>query len=149
VSLISQALKKAQGSKYSGPPQIPTAALAKKKSHRSKWWAGGLLLTIAVMIPITLPFASHFFSSYFQENSLPAPEYQSVFSIQKKQTAHLPTDELVISGIVSEPEANYALINGTIVEEGDTIRQMKVVKIHKDRVVLRGDDGEHIIRKEF
>ena len=136
MSLISQALKKAQGSKQSGPPLITTAVLAKKKSHQSKWWAGGLLLAIAVMIPITLPYASHLFSSYFQGNSLTALE-------------HLPTDELVISGIVSLPEASYAIISGTIVEEGDTIRQMEVVKIHKDRVVLRADDGEHIIRKEF
>ncbi len=78
-----------------------------------------------------------------------APKRHPLFPLQKKQPAHLPTDELVINGIVSEPEANYALINGTIVEEGDTIRQMEVVKIHKDRVVLRADDGEHIIRKEF
>lgn len=49
-------------------------------------------------------------------------------------------------GIVIEPDVRFAVINDSIVEEGDRYKTFEVVKIDKDSVLLKGEDGYRTLR---
>ena len=58
----------------------------------------------------------------------------------KKAPEKAPRPTLVLNGIVVSPGASYALINNKIVEEGDTVEGLKVVRITKENVELQDGD---------
>ncbi len=60
-------------------------------------------------------------------------------------TANLPSARLELEGIVYAEGSPMALINGRVVAPGGYVEGYTVVRIERDRVELKGDDGTIIL----
>lgn len=61
------------------------------------------------------------------------------------QTKNLE-EEIVLGGIIYDPAGgSIAIINGTIVREGEHLLNLKVLKIEKDRIMFLKGDKELIV----
>jgi hypothetical protein len=60
-------------------------------------------------------------------------------------TANLPSARLELEGIVYSEGSPTALINGRVVGPGGYVEGYTVVRIERDRVELKGDDGSIIL----
>jgi hypothetical protein len=54
--------------------------------------------------------------------------------------------QLSLSLIVINQAKKYAIIGGTVVKEGDVVDQRRVLRIEKNRVLLRDKEGEKWLR---
>ncbi len=57
-----------------------------------------------------------------------------------------PSDNLVLSGISLKGNRAMAIVNRTVVREGDDVFGMKVLAIERDRVVFAKNNNEVILR---
>ncbi len=55
-------------------------------------------------------------------------------------------EEMKVSFILINGGRRMAIINGVVVNEGDTVNQKKVAKIEKNRVLIKDERGERWIR---
>lgn len=56
-------------------------------------------------------------------------------------------EEITLGGIIYDPAGgSMAIINGTIVKEGDRLLNLKVLKIEKNRIIFLKGDKELIIK---
>jgi hypothetical protein len=53
-----------------------------------------------------------------------------------------------VSLIVVAPGKRFAIINGTVAREGDTVDLQRVVRIERNRVLLKSKEGERWLRLE-
>lgn len=53
-----------------------------------------------------------------------------------------------VSLIVVAPGRRFAIINGTVAREGDTVDLQRVVRIERNRVLLKSKEGERWLRLE-
>jgi len=53
-----------------------------------------------------------------------------------------------VSLIVVAPGRKFAIINGNVAKEGDTVEMQRVLRIERNRVLLKGKEGERWLRLE-
>lgn len=171
MSIISEALRKASSQRLPTDPSGTEPHLVTRKSGQNRlafFTILGILVTLVALLTVYL--LVNYLQDYRKAQPLKTPQQVSSprphesspignaqFAIElqsspSKPMTPLPSNlegSLMISGIVSGYDGYHAVINGSIVEEGDKLRGMRVEKIYKDRIVLSQDGKEFVLTKQF
>lgn len=146
MSLIADALKKADLPSGNNPP-----AVAPPPPEPSPWFNGITRGILIVGIGLVLLGVAHLtrrpaspavalkpaVSAGFAKASAPAPSKASGMQLLQAAQAGL-----VLNGtILDNGGESLALINNQVLQEGDQIRNMRVVKVNTDSVELQDQDG--------
>ena len=172
MSIIQEALKKAQDTQEAPPPlSQPQPAVTETAPFRAEPPAPSkavfkpvMIAAFAAALIITAGFGAHFFSSI--KKSFPAKTNPPDTAIQQQVTykpAATPVPEpkgplapiqkmadlksavppkLILNGIMYIETGPRAIINGNTVEVGDSVSGAEVRRINRDNVVLTFNDAE-------
>ncbi|MDD5428844.1 MAG: hypothetical protein PHI58_06410 [Candidatus Omnitrophica bacterium] len=158
MSIIQEALVKAQNKKKNIVPETVAAAkieAAPEKPQAAQETKAGLrtparsVFYAALFLAALAFFASKYFLNEPVKSAAPSPEPQinkTIFENTKvfefSRNALTVPDEFTLSGIVNLEDGPRAIINNSILAEGDRISDAVVVKISDDSAVLKRGDSE-------
>ena len=139
MSIINEALKKA------GQPIITEIQEAPKK-RRANW---GPFFVLSVLVVITMPILSPLLHNPYRNEGAPRqtavgpdlshPNLKKQFAMEQ---APLPvmapgtSPRFAMSGLVYSSGGSFCLINGKVVQEGETVNGAKLVKVTADAATL-------------
>ena len=137
MSVITDALQKAQSRPLADPPATPSTG-------RGPWWSAG---TILVVVGLLWVWASHSHLPHRQiatSTPLPAPEPAPILSLLPGNPGS-PALGWRVDGILTGMGTPLAIINGTTVAEGEQIAGgTKVVSVTHEAVELERNDGKRV-----
>lgn len=173
MSIIQEALKKAQGADKTVKPSVTLRNVpiqAKRSSNKKSLLY--IIIAVAAIVMITMIFIKHAASrkpapvtspalASAVKQALPPPiekaaeevpapvEAPEPAIVEERAAPVLPVipqeKELVLSGIMHLDGGSQAIVNNITVMEGDTIDGATVKKITDNSVVLKRNDAETIL----
>ena len=172
MSIIVEALKKAQeslkttlpsGREDTSPPLWLQVRKPKIKKHITAWVIASFLLLAVLsfyflnhnLIKEILPTSPPADDSVALKEEAEKPSYM-VRPIEEENLPIIPSspsltfsgvkEPIDLNGIMYTPERPLAIINGSVLGEGDYIDKFKISKIEKDSVKITSEGQEFIIK---
>ena len=157
MSIIYEALKKVEGQKESLSPEsipqsitLPVERKEKKVNKKKKMSFLPAALLLAALGILALPFIlppqeqvqeQEIIASVVEKREIdPARVYRvSELKSQAPEEAILrkePVQEYILEGIVYDPKAPVALINGRVINESDNVGNFRIDKISENKVEM-------------
>jgi len=154
MSIIYEALKKVEGQKKILAPEsipqsipLPVEREEKKVSKDKKLFLPPIVILLIVLglsvLPFILPQQKQ---AQEQEIIAPVAEKREIDPVRvpepKSQAPEEvilrkePVQEYVLEGIVYDPKAPFALINGRVIKESDELDGFRIDKISEDNVEM-------------
>ncbi|MBI3312232.1 MAG: hypothetical protein HYZ88_01740 [Candidatus Omnitrophica bacterium] len=139
MSLIADALRKIE---------TPAASLPEKETKPPSLWPYRLGLAVSILAVLAgLTWVTQRDSS----NKAPMKTARSTASLQPSEMASSvllfkAERQMTLSGIVTGSGKPMAVINNNLVEEGETVRGMKLVRVLPDQVEMEKEGKRTVLR---
>ena len=169
MSVISEALKKAQAPSQTGTGLFQRKTLSTKKPLHAKKPAQPkkkfLFFSITALVVAFLIFFANFLSSYFLRQNLAIEEPKAVeapialpiYSADLEEealpavitptiTANEIRSAVRLTGIMYTPKKPLAVINGAVWKQGERIGKFEILKIEENSLTVGADDQEFVVR---
>lgn len=105
----------------------------------------GLSIIIAISISLSFSLYAEKETEVETLSELNIAEFEKEGNKEKKagelEVDRIEISDLLLEGIIYSKKIRYALINGKIVKIGDLVAQHKVIKIYRDKVFLKNEEG--------